>query len=473
MNLESLLRRIGVSGNVKDTVITSVTENIDEVKNGSLFAAIKGRHTDGNMLIEKAFSMGAAAVLTEEDINAEGVIRVPDVRSALGIACSEFYGDPQKKMKIIGITGTNGKTTTAEYLRHFLQSGGYKTAVIGTLGSRRDDYISDTGYTTPSQTVLFRELHSHMTAGVTHLVMEVSSQALSQKRTECIDFSLAVLTNVGHDHLDYHGSMEEYVNAKKLLFGKSENSLINGDDIYCTDFINASKGAFRTYSADDRLADFSAKNIRFSDNVISYLFLSEKGICRFKYGGTGMTSVYNVLCAAACASLLGVPSQVIERAVGALPAVNGRMEKLTAGEIEIYIDFAHTPEALSAALSSLRENIKGKLICVFGCGGDRDKTKRSKMGKIASRFADRIVLTSDNPRNEDPLEIIRDIAKGINNRNIYIEPSREEAIKTAFEIAGKGDRILIAGKGHEEYQIIGNEKKFFSDRLAVRKIFGI
>lgn len=473
MNLESCLRRIGVSGNVRDTVITSVTENIDEVKKGSLFAAVKGRRTDGNLLIERAFSMGAAAVLTEEDINTKGVIRVPDVRSALGIACSEFYGDPQNKMKITGITGTNGKTTTAEYLRHFLEAGGYKTAVIGTFGSRRDDYFSDTGFTTPSQTVLFRELHSHMTAGVTHLVMEVSSQALSQKRTECIDFTLSVLTNIGHDHLDYHGSMEEYVNAKKLLFGKAESSLINGDDVYCQEFINASKGTFRTYSAEDRLSDFSAKNIRFSEEEISYLFLSDKGICRLRYKGTGNASVYNVLCAASSAELLGVSSDVIEKAAGALPAVNGRMEKLTAGEIEIYIDFAHTPEALASVLSALKKNIKGRLICVFGCGGDRDKTKRSEMGKIASRFADRIILTSDNPRNEDPLEIIGDIVKGISNKNIYQEPSREEAIKLAFEISGEGDRILIAGKGHEEYQIIGNEKRFFSDRLTVKKIFGI
>ncbi|MBR3767232.1 MAG: UDP-N-acetylmuramoyl-L-alanyl-D-glutamate--2,6-diaminopimelate ligase [Clostridia bacterium] len=473
MNLDFLLGELGIRSNFGDVEVTSVTENVKNVKDGSLFVAVKGESFDGNSFISEAFSRGAAAVVTDKDIKAEKIIKVADARLLLGFLCSAFYSHPQYRMKMIGITGTNGKTTTAEYLRHIIGFSGKKCAVIGTLGSRAENYFSETGYTTPSAELLFSELKKLADAGNEYCIMEVSSQALAQKRVDPIEFYLSVFTNIGRDHTDYHGSMENYVREKTRLFSLSERSLINADDAYSEMFENIAAGSALSYSVKGKYADYMAKNIRISDDKISYILLKSGSIERLQFEGLGEYTVYNTLAAASAADILGIDFSVSSRALQVLPDVKGRAQKISANGKTVYIDFAHTPESLDLILKALKSRNKAKLICVFGCGGNRDRSKRSKMGAVAAETADTVILTSDNPRNENPDEIISDILKGINNKAIVTETDREKAISLAIEKAEPDDIVLIAGKGHEEYQYLNGEKKYFSDEITVKKLLGL
>lgn len=474
MNLDFLLGEVGLQGNFVNTEVFSVTENVKNVEKGSIFVAVKGDNADGNSFIEEAFERGATVVITDEPTDRKNVIRVADSRVMLSFLCSAFYSHPQYKMVMVGITGTNGKTTTAEYLRHIISHSGRKCAVIGTLGCRCDGYESETGYTTPSPEVLYRELKKIADNGTEFCIMEVSSQALAQKRVEPIEFSIGVFTNIGTDHTDYHGSMEKYVRAKTKLFALSDRVLINADDAYAEYFINAAQGKTVIYSAKDRYADYMAKNIRFFDDNVSYIMLKNGKFERFQFSGAGEISVYNTLAAASAADLLGIDFSVSASAFRECIEVKGRLQKISSAEKTVYIDFAHTPEALEAVLKALRIQTQSKLICVFGCGGDRDKSKRGKMGSVASSLSDEVIITSDNPRSEEPEKIISDILKGVNNKkNILTVKDRKDAIVLALNKCGDGDVVLIAGKGHEEYQLIQGEKKYFSDELTVKEYLGV
>lgn len=474
MNLNFLLSELGDRKSVADVEITSVTEQIENVTNGSLFVAIRGKEYDGNAFISEAFDKGAVAVITDAEISGDNIINVSDARTALSFLCSSFYSHPQDEIKIIGITGTNGKTTTAEYLRHILNHAGKKCAVMGTLGVGDETGYSYTGYTTPCPEVLFCKLRELCNEGYEYCVMEVSSQSLAQKRVEPITFKLGILTNVGTDHLDYHGSMQKYVNDKTRLFALSEVSLINADDAYCEEFEAASHGKTYLYSARDSFADFMAKDIRLTDESLSYIMLTPGFAKRVKANTFTDFAVCNTLAAAAAGCILGIAPDTVVEAISHLPDIKGRLQKISADGINVYIDFAHTPEALAAVGASLRRVTEKSLICVFGCGGDRDKSKRSEMGEVAAEFADCIILTSDNPRSEKTDDIIADIGKGISDKkNVFICPDREKAISLALNKAVTGDCVLIAGKGHESFQCVGKEKKFFSDELTVKKILGI
>ncbi len=474
MNLVEILQSLGIRDKIANVTVSSVTEDIAKVKEGSLFFAVKGRNTDGNRFINKAFDAGAVAVISSEKYPDARVFTVNDVREALSVAACKFYFPSRDKMQLIGITGTNGKSSTAGYLRHIINSSGRKCAVIGTLGSVSDDDYTDTGYTTPAAEILYSELEKHALSGNEYCVLEVSSQALAMKRTHALRFSLGIFTNLGTDHLDWHKSREEYMKAKKLLFNNCDKALVNADDCFKDEFCGiASEGTY-LYSLKDDYADYTARNIRIKKDEISYLMLDEYGLCKIRFNANGEFSVYNSLAAAAGANILGITHSDICEAVHTLPVIKGRMEKISARGIDVYIDFAHTPEALENALKALKTVTKRKLICVFGCGGDRDKSKRSLMGAVASEYADIIVLTSDNPRGEDPSDIISDIIIGIKNINkIYKEIDREKAVALALKKAKDGDIVLIAGKGHENYMICSGEKKYFSDEITVKKILGV
>lgn len=474
MNLDFLLEELGNRKCEKNIEVTAVTEKAENVKKGSLFVAVRGRDYDGNDFIAEAFEKGAAAVISDSDNACGDVIRVSDARLALSFLCSAFYGHPQDDMKIIGITGTDGKTTTSEYLRHILVSSGKRCAVIGTLGVGTDGEYSDTGYTTPCPEVLFRELRRLCDEGYEYCVLEVSSQALAQNRVAPVKFELGIVTNIGSDHLDYHGSTEKYASEKAKLMIQSDNSLINADDAYSGIFENAACGKKYLYSAKDKFADFMAKNIRFTDTGLSYIMLNSSYIGRVRADVSADFAVYNTLAAVAAASILGVAPDVACKATESLPDVKGRMERIKGNGFDVYIDFAHTPEALGCVLRNLRRICKGRLICVFGCGGDRDKAKRSEMGAVAEEAADTVILTSDNPRSERAEDIISDILKGIRNKSsVFVQPDREKAVALALNKAADGDIVLIAGKGHEQYQCAGKDKKFFSDELTVKKILGV
>lgn len=474
LNLDSLLEELGNRKFGENIEVTSVTEKAENVKAGSLFVAVRGNDYDGNDFIGEAFEKGACAVISDSEEERGNVIKVSDARLALSFLCSAFYSHPQDEMKIIGITGTDGKTTTAEYLRYILEYAGKKCAVIGTLGVGGDGNYRDTGYTTPCAEELFYELRRLCDEGYEYCILEVSSQALAQKRVAPIAFELGIVTNIGSDHLDYHGSVEKYAAEKAKLFRQSKKALINIDDAYSFMFEAASEGKAYLYSAKDRFADYMAKNIRFTDSGISYIILNSSNVARVKADTVAEFSVYNTLAAIAAADILGVPPSVSCKAAECLPAVKGRLEKIGGNGFDVYIDFAHTPEALGAVLRSLKRICSGRLCCVFGCGGDRDKCKRGEMGAVAENYADTLILTSDNPRGENAEDIISDILNGINNKNIvFIQPDREKAITLAMNKASVGDIVLIAGKGHEQYQIIGKEKKFFSDEFTVKRILGV
>ncbi len=474
MNLHTLMNDLRLSCSLPDCEITGVTENIENVTKGSIFVAVKGKSFDGNDCTERALGQGAVCVVSEEESENSLVIKTDDARLALAHLCSAFYSHPERKLKMTGITGTNGKTTVCEYLSHILEATGKKCGVIGTFGVRNGEYFSETGYTTPSPEILYKELDSFVKSGCEYCIMEVSSQALEQKRTAPIAFTLAVFTNIGTDHLDRHGTFENYLSAKASLFAQSEKALLNADDINSEIMAEKSRGQVFTFSAKDRYADFAAKDIRYPAGGISYIFFDKKNIIPVSAAFTGEFSVYNSLAAFSAAEILGVSPSLFSELAKTLPEIKGRMQKISKDELTVFIDFAHTPEALQSVLAALRKNTENKLYCVFGCGGNRDKSKRPLMGQIAARYSDCVIITGDNPRNENPREISEDILKGIKNKkNVIVENDRKRAIEIALSGMKSGDTLLVAGKGHEEYQIIGDKKYIFSDETTVKTILGL
>ncbi len=474
MNLYTLMKEAGISCDLADCEITGVTEHIENVTNGSIFVAVRGKSFNGNSFISQAFQKGAVCVISDESNDNPLVIKTDDARASLAMLCSAFYFHPERKLKMVGITGTNGKTTVCEYISYILGAAGKKCGVIGTLGVRNGEYFAETGYTTPSPETLYKELDGFVKSDCEYCVMEVSSQALEQKRVAPVTFQLSVFTNIGTDHLDRHGNFENYLSAKASLFSQTEKALLNADDINADIMAEKCKGTVYTFSAKDRFADFSAKDIRYGKNGFSYIFFDKKNIIPVLSDGTGEFSVYNTLAAFSAAEILGVTPSVFPEIAKNLPRVKGRMEKIEKDGVTVYIDFAHTPEALQAVLSALRADSVNRLICVFGCGGNRDKSKRPLMGEIVSRYCDTVIITSDNPRGENPREIADDIIRGIKSKkNVITENDRRCAIEIALSKAKNGDTVLVAGKGHEEYQLIGDKKYSFSDEMTVKNILGL
>lgn len=470
MKLSKILREAGLPElTFNDCVVKGITQIIERVKEGYIYVAVCGRNVDGNIYIREAIEKGAAAVISDSTEKSPFVINVKDAREALGILLSVFYSHPEKKMRIIGITGTNGKTTVSHYIRHLLEAHGEKCGVIGTLGCFYGDTCIDTEYTTPVCEDFFYGLHKISQAGIKYCVAEVSSQALSQKRTFPVNYFLGILTNIGRDHLDYHGNAAKYIEAKKQLFLMCDRALINADDEYFHEFCDICDKTF-TFSLKNPDTDYCAYNISINNGEVKYAFASDQYKSEFRLQGTGNMSVYNSLAGAAALDICGFSGEITRNAISALPVIKGRMEKICNGKITAYVDFAHTPEALENALDELSGIKQGRLLCVFGCGGNRDSGKRCRMGEIASRLSDVVILTTDNPRNENPRKITDDIYKGIKNKEkVSIIEDREEAIKAAVNKALSGDIILVAGKGHEEYQINGNKKIYFSDKEILKK----
>ncbi|MBR3974323.1 MAG: UDP-N-acetylmuramoyl-L-alanyl-D-glutamate--2,6-diaminopimelate ligase [Clostridia bacterium] len=473
MTLHSLLKEIGIECDFPDCEVASVTDRIENVRSGSVFVCIHGRNYDGHLFGEEALQKGASAIICERPVTEEKCVVLRNTRVAYSFLCSAFFEHPGDKLKIIGITGTNGKTTTAYYLRHFLESAGYKCAVLGTLGCDNNENIVTTGYTTPSCDILFESLYGMVKDKCEYCIMEVSSQALAQNRVDALSFELGIVTNIGSEHLDYHGSIERYVRDKCRLVTLSKKMLLNNDDAYIDSFLSVcSSKKCLMYSAKANFSDFMAKNIRVSSSGISYILLTQKGIANISCAALGEFSVYNTLAAAAAAYVCGVELADIEKNSPSLPAIKGRFQIIKNERCNVCIDFAHTPQALMNVLQTLRKIFTGKIITVFGCGGNRDKSKRPEMGAAAALLSDCVIITSDNPRNEDEQDIIDDILSGIKKRasNVFCEKNREKAIELAVNKAKAEDVILIAGKGHEEYQIKGNEQIFFSDEKCVRNM---
>jgi UDP-N-acetylmuramoyl-L-alanyl-D-glutamate--2,6-diaminopimelate ligase len=454
-----------------DEAVTSVQFDSRKVSDGCLFVAVKGTLTDGHKYINQCIEKGATAIICEiiPDETKKGVtyLAVKDSAEALGIVASNFYDQPSAKLKLVGITGTNGKTTIATLLFNMFRKLGYKVGLISTVQNQINEKILPSTHTTPDALELNKILADMVAQGCTHCFMEVSSHAVVQRRIAGVSFTGAVFTNITHDHLDFHKTFEEYIKAKKKFFDDlpmSAFALVNKDDANGMVMLQNTKAKKRTFALKSA-ADYKCKVM---ENTLTGLVLTIDGR-ELWTKLIGAFNAYNLLGIYATAVLLGENKEDVLKTLSALDAVEGRFQytKSPNGTIGI-VDYAHTPDALENVLSTINEvrTPKEKVITVVGCGGDRDKTKRPVMAAIACEKSDKVILTSDNPRSEDPTEIIHEMEKGINpvhkKKTISIV-DRREAIKTACHMAEKGDIILLAGKGHEKYQEIKGVKHPFDD----------
>ncbi len=482
MKLYSYLDVLDILGNNVnnfDIEIKGIASRSDEVSEGYVFVCINGMHTSGNKYIAEAVQKGAVILVTEKiDVSVAecGIpyIKVPNARTALTKLCARFYGNPEKQLCIKAVTGTNGKTSTVQILSKIYGDAGIKNRRIGTLSG---------SLTTPDPEELFYEFKYAFDNGCSHIIMEASSHALALDKLYGIDFDGAIFTNLTPDHLDFHTDMENYALAKSKLFDSSRCSVYNLDDEYGKIFYEKGKGKKYCYSTADKTADFFADNIIYKgNNGIEYDVVYSGGILHIESALVGRFNVYNTLSAISMALLDGIDANVIASTVKGILGVSGRLEKIDVGNVDftVYIDYAHTPDALEKLLQTVRGfRDKGqKITLLFGCGGDRDKTKRAVMGKIASSLADFVIITSDNVRTEKPSDIISDIMKGIDKErpHIVIE-DRKSAIEYAVKNAVKDEIIILAGKGHENYEIVGKQKYDFSEKeiaaSAVRERFKI
>lgn len=471
MKLYELLNGIETKTDyIQNPEITMVTDDSRNVRNSSAFVCIKGSKDDGHSFAKKALEKGAAVVICERDLGIKNSIIVENTREAYALMCANFYGNRHKQMKMIGVTGTNGKTTTTFIIKRVLEQNGYKVGVIGTLGAWIGTEHYPTQFTTPNPSVLHRLFYMMRLAGCDACVMEVSSQALAKLRVYGIDFDIGVFTNLSPEHLDYHLDMEKYAKAKTMLMKSSRLCVINADDSYAELMKKSAGGKALTYAIDST-ADFFASDITLSRNGVDYTLNSPKGSFKIDYRSVGSFSVYNSMAAFTVAEIMGLNTERTLKALAEADNIRGRMEKIQNNRgINLFIDFAHTPDSLENVLKTLKKLYDGRLIVVFGCGGDRDRSKRPLMGQVAVKYADITYVTSDNPRTEEPEAIIDDIVSELES-NLYVkEADRTKAIREAIMQARAGDTVIIAGKGHENYQIIGNEKFRYDEREIIRKI---
>lgn len=486
MKLDELIEYLDYKDliNFKNIDITGISYNSKTTKKGDIFVCLVGEHTDGHEFAQNAIEAGAAALLVERKVEGTKIpqVVVASTRHKIADIADRFYSSPSKGINLIGITGTNGKTTVTHLIQKIFEENNEKCALIGTLGyklSSNGEY-RDAKHTTPQAPELQATLRMIKDVEkIDNVVMEVSSHALEQNRVGGCRFNGAVFTNLTQDHLDYHITMDNYFKAKALLFEhlkEGDFAVINADDEYGDRFISVVPEGVRvlTYGVRQQ-SDVMARNINFSLNGAEFTLVANAKEHKVNLHMNGMFSVYNVLAAVTAALAIGIDIETALKALQNVKGVAGRFEVVVKKPLVI-VDYAHTPDGLENVLKSAREITPedGKLICLFGCGGDRDATKRPKMGAIAEKLADKIVITSDNPRSEDPQTIITDIIAGlksVNTESVIVEPDRGTAIGLLKSIANNNDVVVIAGKGHEDYQILKDKTIHFDDREEARKVF--
>lgn len=473
MKLTEILNGIRILNSYNETEVLDVTQDSRLVKEGSLFVCVKGAVFDGHSVAKEMLDNGAAAVVVERDLGLDKQIIVENSRAVFSLICANFFGNPAEKLKLIGLTGTNGKTTTTFLIKQILENVGKKVGLIGTVQNMICDEIYPAKYTTPDPYELQKLFSMMVNEGCEFCVMEVSSQALAQGRVNGLHFAVGAFTNLTQDHLDYHKTWENYFNSKRMLFENCDIAVTNTDDKYGLEIVkDLDFKRLVTYSVNSNNADYVAKNVTFKSNGVEYEIVGET-IGRCNCPIPGRFSVYNSLCAASCAFALGMSFKDVICAIGKSQGVKGRIEVVpTNRDFTIIIDYAHSPDGLENIITSLKEIAKGRVVTLFGCGGDRDKTKRPKMGKIAAELSDFCVVTSDNPRSENPSLIIEDILEGMKGITTPYEvvENRKEAIEYAIKNAKKDDIILLAGKGHETYQILPTGTIHFDEREVVAEI---
>ncbi|ELC8456458.1 UDP-N-acetylmuramoyl-L-alanyl-D-glutamate--2,6-diaminopimelate ligase [Clostridium perfringens] len=480
MILKSLLKGLDyevIKGN-EESKVQNIRYDNRKIEQGDAFVCVKGFKVDGHSFIGDAIKKGAKTLIVQEDVSVQEditIIKVRDTRKALAIMSSNYFGNPKDKLKIIGITGTNGKTTSAFIIKSILEKAGFMTGLIGTIANYIGNKKVDAVRTTPESYELHELFKNMVDAGVEYCVMEVSSHSLELDRVYGIQFEEGIFTNLTRDHLDFHKTFENYYNAKFKLFERSNHSIINLDDPYGANIVKdieerGVKTKVSNFSI-EKESDFKAFEIKSHSNGSEFK-VNLESIEEFSINIPGEYNIYNSLGCIICAYNLNIPMDKIKEGLSDV-VIPGRCE-LVAKEknlpYSIIIDYAHTPDGLENILSTVKAFTKNRMISVFGCGGDRDKVKRPQMGKIGCELSDIAIITSDNPRSEEPMDIINDIVKPLNYDNFVIEVNRKEAIRKAMNMALEGDVIVIAGKGHETYQILKDETIHFDEREVVYDI---
>lgn len=468
MKLHTLLHGLALT-KLPDVEIESITSHSSKISQGALFVCIKGESFDGHNVAKEMLEKGAIAIICERDLGLENQIIVENTRKLYPYLCSSWFYHPEKKMKIIGVTGTNGKTTITTVMKQVLTACGYKVGLIGTSQNEIGDLILHTERTTPEPYDLFQLFAQMADEKCDYVIMEVSSQALEQQRIGPTNFAAAIFTNLTQDHLDVHGTMENYYQAKKLIFNACEFAIINADDEAGRRYFSETACKKYSYSVDG-VADYYADCIKLSEKGSTFWFSDNERTYFVEFSMPGNFNVSNVTAVIACCDRLGISVPKVIEAIKNNLGVKGRAEVIPTGrDFTVICDYAHTPDALFNILPSIKGYTKARLICLFGCGGNRDAKKRPLMAKAAAANCDFMIITSDNPRNEDPEKIISDIIKGIeeNSTPYDIVVDRKQAIFHAIKIAEKGDVILLAGKGHEDYQVLANNVKIHFDEREI------
>jgi UDP-N-acetylmuramoyl-L-alanyl-D-glutamate--2,6-diaminopimelate ligase len=459
--------------------IADVTHDSRRSSAGALFVAIPGQVSDGNAFVDSARRKGAVAVASEQPPHGEGTwVQVPDARVALAVLSAAVLGDPARSLDLVGVTGTNGKTTTAYLIDSAVRAAGESCGLVGTVEYRVGERVAEAVRTTPESSdlqLLFRQM---VDAGCRRAVLEVSSHSLVLKRVHGLAFRVAVFTNLTRDHLDFHGDMDAYFAAKRLLFEsllrEDGHAIVNLDDDRTAELVRASRGTVWTYSVDDPAAAIQAQGLSLSLDGTRFKARTPLGPLDVETALLGRFNVQNVLAALGAALALGLPPDAVRRGIATLRGVPGRMERVSVGQpFTVLVDYAHTDDALKNLLETVRGLKPRRVITLFGCGGDRDRTKRPLMGAVASRLSDLVVLTSDNPRSEPPEAILDEIRRGVpasRAKDTLVIPDRRDAIARALESAGPGDVVVIAGKGHETYQVLRERTVPFDDRQVAREV---
>ncbi len=479
MKLSALVHHLdlGETYNFGDVEITGITNDSRKVRPGCIFVAIKGYKTDGHNFIKKSLESGAQAIVSEERFSLNQKIPqiiVRNTRKALSSLSCCFYNNPSQKINVVGVTGTNGKTTTTFLTKSIIEKAGYKVGLIGTINYQIGEKVIPAQETTPESVELQRLISEMVEAKMKFAVMEVSSHSAIQHRIENINFKTAVFTNITTEHMDYHKTISNYMDAKLELFKnltKDSFAILNADDEFSEYFADRTSAKILWYGIKNN-ADIKAEICREStSNIMIKLNYSGREI-DMKIPFMGLHNVYNSLASVASAISLGFELDIIKAGIETAPVVPGRLEAVPCERgFNVVVDYAHTSHALETVLHSLKNLVKGRILLVFGCGGDRDKEKRPMMGKVADENSDIFWLTNDNPRSEDPLSIIEDIKAGIKpGRTFYIQTNRYTAIEEALAEAKSDDLVLIAGKGHEKHQIIKDTIIPFDDKEVVKKI---
>jgi UDP-N-acetylmuramoyl-L-alanyl-D-glutamate--2,6-diaminopimelate ligase len=457
--------------------VAEVTHDSRRAGPGSLFVAIRGLVTDGNRFVEAARRKGAVAVCSEEPPSGEGAwVRVADAREALAVLSAAVLGDPGRSLGLVGITGTNGKTTTAYLVDSALRAAGETVGLVGTVQYRVGSRVAEAARTTPESSDLQGLLREMADAGCRHAVLEVSSHSLALRRVHGLEFEVAVFTNLTRDHLDFHGDMDAYFAAKRTLFERhlraDGRAVVNLDDDRAGEVVRASGGRAWTYSLSDPRADLLAEDVRLSLEGTRFRARTPVGVLEVETALLGRFNVGNALAALGAGLALSLPADAVLRGLAALGGVPGRMETIAAGQgFTVLVDYAHTDDALRNLLETVRGLSPRRVVTVFGCGGDRDRTKRPLMGAVAARLSDFVILTSDNPRSEPPEAILEEIRRGIpaaRAGDTLVVPDRRDAIARALEMGREGDCVVLAGKGHEAVQVLRDRTVPFDDRQVAR-----